>query len=139
MEMISASSFFGTTAGRSVCERVTGVKVVLDNGAVVFDKETGVMAIILDIGGDISGVAFTVDVSDTGTGRVVFDKETGVMVIVLTNGGVAFTVDTLDTGGLVFDGETDVMVFDGETDVMVFVLKTGRLVCDKETEEMVFA
>ena len=39
-----------------VCERVTGITVGLDNGAVVFDEDMGAMAIVLCIGRDISGV-----------------------------------------------------------------------------------
>ena len=122
-DVISTSSSFGTTAGTMVCERVPGFKIGIDNGAVVFDEDMGAMAIVLCIE-DISGVAFTVKISDDGTGRVVFDKEAGVMFIVLNiGGGLAFTDDASHTGGLAFDGETDVRI----------------LVCDEETEEKLFA
>jgi len=41
------------------------------------------MAIVLCTGGNIRRVAFTVNISDTGTDRVAFDIEVGIMVTVL--------------------------------------------------------
>ena len=76
---------------------VTAVTLAFDRAVVVklVGCETDVTAVFLDTGRAFSGVAFTGDALNSGSGEVGFCRETGVVVDI---SGVAFTDDASDSG-----------------------------------------